>query len=84
MLWEPGYGSGDGSLRFGGWVWRYDLAPAGSPGTKVTLSYDWSAVGDGPRQRIQFPPFSPITWTTRWPISPTWSPRDSPVQRWLS
>jgi hypothetical protein len=51
--------TGDGRLRFGGWVWRYDLAPAGPSGTKVTLSYDWSAVGDGPRQRIQFPPFSP-------------------------
>ena len=59
ISWKPGYDSGDGSLRFGGWVWRYDLAPAGPSGTKVTLSYDWSAVGDGPRQRIQFPPFSP-------------------------
>jgi hypothetical protein len=27
--------------------------------TRVTLSYDWSAVGPIPRQRIQFPPFSP-------------------------
>jgi hypothetical protein len=59
ISWEPGYDTGDGSLGFGGWVWRYDLAPAGPSQTKVTLSYDWSAVGEGPRQRIQFPPFSP-------------------------
>lgn len=59
ISWKPGYDSGDGSLRFGGWVWRYDLTQAGPSGTQVTLSYDWSAVGDGPRQRIQFPPFSP-------------------------
>ena len=25
-----------------GWVWRYDLAPSGPSGTKVTLCYDWS------------------------------------------
>jgi hypothetical protein len=50
ISWKPGYDSGDGSLRFGGWVWRYDLAPAGPSGTKVTLSYDWSAVrGRSPR-----------------------------------
>jgi uncharacterized protein YndB with AHSA1/START domain len=59
ISWKPGYDAGDGNLQFGGWVWRYDLVPAGSSGTKVTLSYDWSAVGDGPRQRIKFPPFAP-------------------------
>jgi hypothetical protein len=59
ISWKPGYHTGDGTLRFGGWVWRYDLAPAASSGTRVTLTYDWSAVGDGPRRRIQFPPFSP-------------------------
>jgi uncharacterized protein YndB with AHSA1/START domain len=59
ISWKPGYDAGDGTLQFGGWVWRYDLTPAGPSGTKVTLSYDWSAVGDVPRQRIQFPPFSP-------------------------
>jgi hypothetical protein len=30
-----------------------------SPATKVTLSYDWSAVGPIPRQQIHFPPFTP-------------------------
>jgi hypothetical protein len=59
ISWKPGYYAGDGTLRFGGWVWRYDLAAAGPSGTTVTLSYDWSAVGDSPRQRIKFPPFPP-------------------------
>ena len=51
--------TGDGRLRFGGWVWRYDLAPTGPPETKVTLSYDWSAVPGFLRQHIGFPPFPP-------------------------
>ena len=59
ISWEPGNDAGDGSLRFGGWIWRYDLARARASGTKVTLSYDWSAVPDSLRQRIGFPPFSP-------------------------
>jgi uncharacterized protein YndB with AHSA1/START domain len=59
ISWEPGQDTGDGSLRFGGWVWRYDLAPAGPSGTKVTLSYDWSAVPGYVRQHIGFPPFPP-------------------------
>jgi hypothetical protein len=58
ISWEPGQDTGDGSLRFGGWIWRYDLAPAGPSGTKVTLSYDWSAVSDSVRQHIRFPPFA--------------------------
>jgi uncharacterized protein YndB with AHSA1/START domain len=57
ISWEPGQDTGDGSLRFGGWVWRYDLAPAGPAGTSVTLSYDWSAVPGFLRQHIEFPPF---------------------------
>ncbi len=63
ISWEPGQdasdGDGDGDLRFGGWVWRYDLAPAGPSGTRVTLSYDWSAVPSSLRQHIGFPPFPP-------------------------
>jgi uncharacterized protein YndB with AHSA1/START domain len=57
ISWEPGQDTGDGNLRFGGWVWRYDLAPAGTSGTKVTLYYDWSAVPESLRQHIEFPPF---------------------------
>jgi hypothetical protein len=40
-------------------IWRYDLTQLGPDQTNVTLSYDWSAVGPTPRQRIQFPPFAP-------------------------
>jgi hypothetical protein len=57
IAWEPGQDTDDGGLRFGGWVWRYDLMPAGPSETKVTLSYDWSAVPDLLRQHIGFPPF---------------------------
>jgi hypothetical protein len=57
ISWEPGQDTDDGSLTFGGWVWRYDLTPAGPSETKVTLSYDWSAVPDFLRQHIGFPPF---------------------------
>jgi uncharacterized protein YndB with AHSA1/START domain len=59
ISWEPGQDTGDGGLRFGGWVWRYDLAPAGPSQTRVTLSYDWSAVPGFLRQHIGFPPFPP-------------------------
>ncbi|MFN2569241.1 MAG: polyketide cyclase [Candidatus Dormibacteria bacterium] len=58
ISWEPGYDPGDGNLRFGGWIWRYDLAPLGPSETEVTLSYDWSAVADEVRSTgLHFPPF---------------------------
>src|SRR5438874_12972366 len=28
ICWKPGYDKGDGTLGFGGWTWRFDLAPA--------------------------------------------------------
>jgi uncharacterized protein YndB with AHSA1/START domain len=60
ISWEPGYDPGDGNLRFGGWIWRYDLAPVGPSETEVRLSYDWSAVPERVRQQgPKFPPFSP-------------------------
>jgi hypothetical protein len=59
ISWEPGYMYGDGTLRFGGWIWRYDLTSAGPATTTVTLSYDWSAVPDFLREHIGFPPFPP-------------------------
>jgi uncharacterized protein YndB with AHSA1/START domain len=59
ISWKPGYDAGDGTLGFGGWVWRYDLTPAGSGSTEVTLSYDWSAVPDSVREYLSFPPFAP-------------------------
>jgi hypothetical protein len=57
ISWEPGHYTDDGSVGFGSWVWRYDLAPAGPDKTKVTLTYDWSAVPDSLREHIGFPPF---------------------------
>ncbi len=57
IAWKPGYDTDGGGLGFGGWVWRYDLAPTGTSRTKVTLTYDWSAVDDDVRERIGFPPF---------------------------
>jgi uncharacterized protein YndB with AHSA1/START domain len=57
ISWEPGHDEGDGALRFGGWIWRYDLTPVSRSETEVTLSYDWSAVPDPIREHIQFPPF---------------------------
>jgi uncharacterized protein YndB with AHSA1/START domain len=59
ISWEPGNDSGDGTLHFGGWTWRYDLTVAGPSKTTVTLSYDWSEVPDSIRQHIGFPPFPP-------------------------
>jgi hypothetical protein len=59
IAWRPGYDSGDGSLSYGGWVWRYDLRAAGPGSTEVTLTYDWSAVPDSVREYLSFPPFAP-------------------------
>jgi hypothetical protein len=57
--WLTGTEKADGSLEFGGWTWRYDLAPLGPAETEVTLTYDWSAVPPSIREYIQFPPFGP-------------------------
>ena len=58
--WLTGYDpKGDGQLEFGGWCWRYDLAPVGPFETEVTLTYDWSAVPESIREYLQFPPFGP-------------------------
>ncbi|MCE7002391.1 polyketide cyclase [Kibdelosporangium philippinense] len=58
ISWLTGYDEGNGP-EFGGWIWRYDLAPLGPSATEVTLTYDWSAVPPNIREYIQFPPFSP-------------------------
>jgi uncharacterized protein YndB with AHSA1/START domain len=57
ISWQPGQEVDGQELRFGGWIWRYDLA-AGSDGTAVTLTYDWSAVPPPLREYISFPPFT--------------------------
>jgi Polyketide cyclase / dehydrase and lipid transport len=59
IAWEPGQDATDGTQTFGGWIWRYDLAPDGPSNTTVTLSYDWSAVPNPIREVIAFPPFPP-------------------------
>ncbi len=38
-------------------MWRYALTPAGPRGTRVRLSYDWSAITDEARRAQSFPPF---------------------------
>ena len=55
--WKPGTESETGELSFGGWTWRYDLEATGPSGTRVTLTYDWSAVGPEVREYLHFPPF---------------------------
>lgn len=57
--WMTGEEKEDGRLEFGGWFWRYDLAPLGASETAVTLTYDWSAVPRYIRDYLQFPPFGP-------------------------
>jgi len=59
VSWEPGNEAADGTVSFPGWVWRYDLTPAGPSSTAVTLTYDWSAVPPHVREYIHFPPFGP-------------------------
>src|SRR3954469_12648379 len=59
ISWETGYDPGDGTLRFGGWFWRYDVSAVGPSNTSVMLSYDWSACSDAVRELIGFPPFPP-------------------------
>jgi hypothetical protein len=63
IAWQPGQGPeqrgylmGGTELAFGGWIWRYDLEPAGPDRTRVTLTYDWSGVPPQMRD-IGFPPF---------------------------
>ena len=59
ISWSTGYDPGDGTLRFGGWFWRYDLAAVGPSSTSVTLTYDWSTCSESVRELIGFPPFPP-------------------------
>ncbi len=58
IAWQPGSESPEtGELSFGGWIWRYDLEATGPSQTKVTLTYDWSAVAPDVREHLHFPPF---------------------------
>jgi uncharacterized protein YndB with AHSA1/START domain len=57
IAWQPGQGPDDANLEFGGWIWRYNLEQIGPDETRVTLTYDWSAVPPSIREHIGFPPF---------------------------
>ena len=59
ISWEPGNEAAGGAVTFPGWVWRYDLTPAGPSKTTVTHTYDWSAVPGPIREHTGFPPFPP-------------------------
>lgn len=56
IAWKPGFVADEsGRLEFGGWLWRYDLEPAGPSQTTVKLTYDWSGATAQARQTFQFP-----------------------------
>jgi hypothetical protein len=57
ISWAPGTEDAEGRLSFGGWIWRYDLAPAADGGIEVRLTYDWSGATPQAREVIEFPPF---------------------------
>src|SRR5947209_5919076 len=82
--WLTGYDpKGDGHLEFGGWFWRYDLAPLGPSETEVTLTYDWSAVPQSIREYLHFRSvcITPTiqTVTIRRPTRSTCSTRRAPL-----
>lgn len=59
ISWRTGNYADDGSLRFGGWFWRYDLEPVDPSRTRVTHTYDWSAVPESVHEYLHLPPFPP-------------------------
>ncbi|GAA4260766.1 SRPBCC family protein [Dietzia aurantiaca] len=58
LAWEPGQYDQEGVLGTGGWTWRYDLEPT-AEGTRVQLTYDWSAVPLQLSEQFGLPPFRP-------------------------
>ncbi len=58
IAWAPGILSRSGRVSEGGHIWRYDLEPDGD-GTRVTLTYDWSAMPQATREWLPSgaPPF---------------------------
>lgn len=57
IAWAPGQADKSGTVRYGGWQWRYDLEPS-NEGTDVTLGYDWSEASEEIRKIIPFPAVS--------------------------
>ena len=60
IAWKPG-NLQDGELQIGGWEWRYELAPERA-GTRVTLTYDWSATSAQTRSDFGGMPPWPATY----------------------
>lgn len=58
LAWEPGQFDQNGELGTGGWIWRYDLEPTAT-GTRIQLTYDWSAVPAELQEQFSLPPFQP-------------------------
>lgn len=57
IAWRPGQYDDEGRLGAGGWFWRYDLEPV-EGGTRVRLTYDWSATSQEIRDEFGgLPPF---------------------------
>jgi uncharacterized protein YndB with AHSA1/START domain len=71
--WLTGTEKEDGHLEFGGWFWRYDLAPLGPSETEVTLTYAGrrcrSTSGNTSSSRRSALSISPTRCTT-WPSLP--------------
>jgi uncharacterized protein YndB with AHSA1/START domain len=59
IAWQPGSSGPDGTIAYGGWLWRYDLEPDGDDACRVTLTYDWSGASASVREWMTFPPFDP-------------------------
>lgn len=78
IAWLPGEDTDDGTLKFGGWSWRYDLESLAPARTRITLTYDWSAVPDAIRQHMASLRSILSTWTTRSSIWPAWQRRVQP------
>lgn len=59
--WRPGQKDEMGIPQSGGWWWRYDLSPTGSPdATEVALTYDWTDVPEPVRQQFGGFPVVPV------------------------
>ncbi|APX33625.1 ATPase [Brachybacterium sp. P6-10-X1] len=56
ISWAPSQYGADGTLQGGGWIWRYDLAPDPA-GSRVRLTFDWTATPPQLAVELGFPPF---------------------------
>ncbi|MFN2608129.1 MAG: polyketide cyclase [Acidimicrobiales bacterium] len=81
ISWTPGYDGDDGTLRFGGRTWRYDLTPAG-PSKPRSLSATTGRQSRTPSDSTSDSRRSLRSiWATRSPTSPNWLPHDAATHR---